>query len=80
MNVEQTLNRRLDDEYNRIKPYLNNTKCCADLHKMCENCDGFMGVAQHNYEDCKNKNCFRFYLAYSILESDIGYELFGGIV
>ena len=36
MVVNTVLNQRLDDEYKRIKPYLNETTCCTELHKMCE--------------------------------------------
>ena len=78
MVVNTVLNQRLDAEYKRIKPYLNETTCCTELHKMCDGCESFVGLSEHNYENCKDRNCFRFYLAYSDLQCCIGYDLFGG--
>ena len=76
MSIEKILNRRLQDEYKRLKLYLNDKKCCQELHKMCNRCEEFLGTRVHNYEDCKDKECFKFYLAYAYLRCCIGYELF----
>lgn len=76
MSIISELEQRLDEKYKSIKPYLNNKKCCGKLHNMCQDCEQYMGLEQHDYEHCKDKSCFRFYLAYAYLETTIGYELF----
>lgn len=75
MIVEKVLNERLREEYTRLKPYLNNEKCCQKLHKMCNRCENFLGVKTHNYEECRDEECFKFYLAYSRLRCNISYNL-----
>lgn len=74
--MDKVLDRRLDEEYNLLKPYINDRKCCGELHKMCNKCEQFLGADEHNYEDCKDMECFKFYLAYSSLHRFIGYEMF----
>lgn len=70
--IDEELNRRLDDTYQRITPYLNND--FPKLKKMCEICECWYGD-EHNYEDCKDKPCFRFFLAYERLHYSIGWEI-----
>lgn len=37
-----------------------------ELIEMCENCEGYCGQ-DHDYTECKNKKCFKFFLAYFYL-------------
>ena len=37
-----------------------------DIKEMCNKCECYCGK-EHNYEECRNNNCFRFYLAYKYL-------------
>lgn len=76
MEIEKVLNERLQDEHKVLKPYLNDKESCPELHKMCNRCEEFLGIVTHNYEDCKDKECFKFYLAYAYLRCCIGYEFF----
>ena len=76
MNIKSELENRLNAQYESLKFYLNNKDCCKSLHNMCQNCEQYMGLEQHNYEDCKDKHCFKHYLAYSLLKNYISYELF----
>lgn len=76
MSIKSVLNDRLNTQFKQLKYYLNCEKCCHELHKMCNNCEMFMGIKQHDYTECKDKECFKFYLAYSLLENYIGYELY----
>lgn len=55
---------QLEESYSNEKPYLNENE---ELKKLCENCEGYCGK-NHNYEDCKDKQCFKMFLAFSYLE------------
>ena len=55
-------NKNIEYAYNKYKNY-NEYK---DLKEMCNKCECYCGK-EHNYEECRNNNCFRFYLAYKYL-------------
>lgn len=76
MSLESEIEKRLNDEYKSLKPYLNNKNCCKSLHNICLDCEQYMGLGRHNYEDCKDRPCLKHYLAYSKLRTYISYELF----
>lgn len=57
--------RQLEESYNHIKPYLK--ICCPELEKMCSKCEKYCGI-EHNYEECKDEICFKFFLAFEYLE------------
>ena len=60
--------RQIEESYRHIKPYLSDTdECGKELRKMCEVCEAYYG-AEHDWEECRNKPCFKFYLAYEYLE------------
>lgn len=56
---------QLKESYNHIKPYLNS--CCPELKTMCEKCERYCGK-DHDYEECKEEMCFKFFLAFEYLE------------
>ena len=57
--------RQLEELYNDIKPCLK--ICCPELEKMCSKCEKYCGK-EHNYEECKDEICFKFFLAFEYLE------------
>lgn len=60
--------RQIAESYKHIKPYLSDSDDCgSELREMCKNCEGYCGD-NHDWEDCIDKPCFRFYLAYEYLE------------
>lgn len=67
----------LDEEFIRIKPYLNDKYCCKSLHDMCKDCEQFVGLDLHNYDNCRGKRCFEHYLGYAYLELTKSYDYFG---
>ncbi len=75
-NIDDEMNRRLDDTYERVKPYLKNS--CPELKEMCKICECWY-AEKHDYEECKNKPCFRFWLSYECMKYDIGWDISPGI-
>lgn len=56
----------IKESYEHIKPYLNNKDCTKELREMCKYCENWCGDV-HNYENCENMMCFKFYLAFEYL-------------
>lgn len=56
----------IQEAYQHIKPYLDDETSCKALHDMCRNCERWCGE-DHDYGECENMNCFKFYLAYEYL-------------
>lgn len=44
-----------------------------ELQEMCKNCENWCGE-KHDYSECRNKPCFRFFLAYGYLNWETGWE------
>ena len=59
--------KQLDESYNHIKPYLNDESITPELRQMCLNCERYCGN-EHDYTECCNMMCFKFYLAFEFLE------------
>lgn len=55
---------QLNESYKHIKPYLN---VIPELKEMCGQCERYCGK-EHNYEECRNMMCFKFFLAFAYLE------------
>lgn len=55
---------QLNESYKHIKPYLN---IAPELKEMCDQCERYCGK-EHNYEECRNMMCFKFFLAFAYLE------------
>lgn len=51
----------------RMKPYMKDEECTHELREMCKSCETYCGE-EHNYDECKNKPCFRFWLGYEYLK------------
>lgn len=71
--MKKETNRQLKESYNHIKPYLKT--CCPELEKMCSKCEKYCGK-EHDYEECKDEMCFKFFLAFEYLEWSNSY---GGV-
>ena len=66
--MKKKTERQINESYDHMKPYLSDTDDCGtELREMCEYCERYCGD-NHEYEDCLNMACFRFYLAYEYLE------------
>ena len=70
----QELERRINESYEHIRLYLNQEECTKELREMCKNCEKYCGE-QHDYEECKDRPCFRFWLCYEYVDRSIA---FGG--
>ena len=44
-----------------------------ELIEMCKNCEGYCGE-EHDYTECKDKKCFKFFLAYYYLQWSTSWE------
>ena len=59
---------QIEESYNHIKPYLGNANGCGrELREMCNRCERYCGK-KHDWEECLDMPCFRFFLAYIYLE------------
>lgn len=65
--LERKVERRLEESYGHIKNYMKNEGATKELREMCESCEAYCGK-EHNYSECREKQCFRFWLAYEYLE------------
>ena len=61
------VNRKIDETYDNILPYLDDEETTESLREMCEGCEGYCGE-NHDYSECRHKPCFIFWLAYKYLE------------
>ena len=64
------MERKIEESYAHIKPYLNEQKILKD---MCKHCEGYCSD-QHDYEECLDKPCFKCFLGYSYLEWETSWE------
>ena len=68
MNIK--MERKLEESYNHIKPYLEDQEILKDLCSWCERYNGH----KHNYEECLDMPCFKCFLGYSYLEWKTSWE------
>lgn len=59
--------RQLEECYRHMGNYIHDESVTAELREMCKNCKIYCGL-QHDFEECKDRPCFRFWLAYEYLE------------
>lgn len=57
---------QLQECYEHMRPYMRNENCTRELREMCQNCEVYCGL-EHEYEECRQKPCFRFWLAYKYI-------------
>lgn len=66
--MKEKIESQIEESYNHIKSYLNGPNSCSEeLTDMCRHCEDYCGP-QHDWEDCLDMPCFRFYLAYQYLK------------
>lgn len=49
-----------------MRNYMHNEESTMELREMCKSCEAYCG-RKHDYDECKDKQCFRFWLAYKYL-------------
>lgn len=59
--------KQLEECYKHMEPYLKHLDETKELREMCKECNNYCGK-KHNYEKCKDKWCFKFYLGWKYLE------------
>lgn len=69
--------RQIEECYNHINSYLYSESATEELREMCKNCEVYSGT-EHDFEECKDRHCFRFWLAYEYLEWLNSYGVIGG--
>lgn len=62
--IDRSVERKIEETYDHIEPYLNNPECVPLLHEMCQNCEMWNGVEEHDYHDCFGKACFTCFLGF----------------
>lgn len=68
--TQQKVDKKLDEAYMHIKPYIQNQ---TTLTELCQSCECWMGK-EHDYSECREKPCFRCWLALIYLEWETSYE------
>lgn len=62
MNKER-IEKKLEESYQHIKPYLKEQKI---LEELCQGCEEWYGE-NHDYEECRNRPCFKMFLGYEYM-------------
>lgn len=68
--METNVKRKLQEAEEHIEPYIKEQKC---LREMCKRCEQYCGK-DHDYHECKDMWCYKFYLAYVYLEWSTSFE------
>lgn len=68
------MERRINESYRHIKPYLKQIDILKD---MCSHCEKYCGE-EHDYNECLGTPCFTCYLGYEYLKWQSSYEDNGG--
>ena len=70
--VDEKVNRRLQEAYEHIKPYMCKENC-PQLYDMCAYCEKWYGE-EHDYSECEKMPCFKNWLAYEYLTWETSFE------
>lgn len=65
--MKEATKSQIEESYSIVKPYLNDDTCNQELKEMCNCCESWCGK-DHDYNECENRMCFKFFLAYKYLE------------
>lgn len=68
--MENKVEEKLKVTYETMKPYI---KEDDKLKQMCNKCENYCGK-EHDYNECENEMCFKFYLSYKYLKWLSSYE------
>lgn len=61
---------QLEEAWQHKQPYI---KKDEELKEMCSNCEAYYGE-DHDYTECRNRMCFKFYLAHVYLSWSNGWS------
>ena len=67
MSIEEKTKRQIEESYNHIESYLDDSEITEELREMCKNCEMYCGM-EHDYEECRNNPCFNFWLCFEYME------------
>ena len=70
IDMNKKMQRKIEESYKHIKPYLDEQKILKD---MCKYCERYCGK-QHDYEECLDMPCFKCYLGYEYLKWETSWE------
>lgn len=73
MTSDERVNEKLQEAWEHFKSHFNSEESKCELRQMRECCEAWYG-AEYNYSDCRNKQCFRFWLAYLYLNWEESYN------
>ena len=59
--------------YNNVKNHLNDLEVTKELREMCNHCEHYCGK-EHDYKECEDMMCFKFWLAYTYLDLSNSYK------
>lgn len=65
--MRQSVKDKLIETRDHMQNYMDSMESTKELRKMCQNCERYAGK-QHDYDECHNRQCFKFWLAYEYLE------------
>lgn len=65
--------KKLLEVEEQLEPYMEDMEQTEELREMCKNCNSYCGE-KHDYNKCKGKQCYKFWLAYEYLCWEDGYE------
>lgn len=68
--MNEKMQRKIEESYRHIEPYLGGEEILKD---MCKHCEKYCGE-QHDYEECLDMPCFKCFLGYSYLEWATSWE------
>ena len=67
LDMRDETKKNIQECYEHIKPYLDSVDDTENLRTMCKDCECYCGK-DHDYNECKDKPCFKFFLAFEYLE------------
>ena len=71
--MNRIVKRKLNEAYSHIKPYMDEPEEVGELHEMCKHCERWSGK-EHDYKECEDMMCFKFWLAYEYLCWETSWE------
>lgn len=70
--MDSEVKRKLEETEKHVQLYINDPSQTPELRKMCKNCESYCGK-EHDYSECRDKWCYRFWLAFEYLNWASGY-------
>lgn len=67
MKMHEETARQLEETRAHMANYMHHEDSVEELHAMCSHCEAFCGN-EHDYAECEDRLCFKFWLAFQYLE------------